>query len=615
MVEPDSSFTVFTDAPSLRRRLLSGSFQLLFWLFFHPTAWRSHLALVAPELRPNFCLADLGWPQWRSRDVWRLLLMSFLAWPLVAGGLIALGLWLAGQPGSVILLGIIVGLAVGTIASAAAGFAGSIVVGTAVGLAVSVVIGVGGMLAFGTVDSLVFTSPQLPVDLVAGTILGLAAGLAGGLGFGVAAGVAGSGARLQPGDSLLRQVGGVLAGVGIGAAAGRLSNLATGQLTIGMIVGIPFGVAVWLRTRRWGYSLLTGWLVAVAGSLTHVGDVTLGAGMLELLAVTAILASLFTLPYVLAERIAGPWAGAMAGALGAGSGFFLFTYPEQSFVPILLFSMAGVLLGLTLAWWRPVVMYPLLLLWNGLLLRLDERRVVQGRRSLLRLHSAFWDEAQRLRLLGLERHLLLVLTEQPAIGLAAMEYLSIGRQRWAVQQVQIELDARQLAACDSVQAIAGAHQRVVAGELAGPASALLRSFNRVSQDVDAALQQESLFNRRLTLSTVEDRLNRLLRELTSSNEPYADRFQPIAAGWRHVLAQATQRLAEETELRQEIDSPYIIGVPLTEAQEIFIGRTDISSRIEQLLLDRRRPPLLLYGQRRVGKTSLLNNLGRQRFEE
>lgn len=40
------------------------------------------------------------------------------------------------------------------------------------------------------------------------------------------------------------------------------------------------------------------------------------------------------------------------------------------------------------------------------------------------------------------------------------------------------------------------------------------------------------------------------------------------------------------------------------------GRSDIVARIEQLLLDRRRPPLLLYGQRRVGRTSLLRNLGR-----
>ncbi|MEO0685393.1 MAG: AAA family ATPase, partial [Cyanobacteria bacterium J06649_11] len=34
------------------------------------------------------------------------------------------------------------------------------------------------------------------------------------------------------------------------------------------------------------------------------------------------------------------------------------------------------------------------------------------------------------------------------------------------------------------------------------------------------------------------------------------------------------------------------------------------TRIEQLLLDRRCPPVLLYGQRRMGKTSLLNNLGK-----
>ena len=71
-----------------------------------------------------------------------------------------------------------------------------------------------------------------------------------------------------------------------------------------------------------------------------------------------------------------------------------------------------------------------------------------------------------------------------------------------------------------------------------------------------------------------------------------------------------RELAVAVELRQEIDSPYVIGVPLTHQQEIFVGRTDIGARIEQLLLDRRRPPLLLYGQRRTGKTSLLNNLGR-----
>ena len=57
-------------------------------------------------------------------------------------------------------------------------------------------------------------------------------------------------------------------------------------------------------------------------------------------------------------------------------------------------------------------------------------------------------------------------------------------------------------------------------------------------------------------------------------------------------------------------SPYIFGIPLAEHQEIFVGRSDIIKDIEKLLLDRLCPPLLLYGQRRTGKTSLLNNLGR-----
>ena len=76
------------------------------------------------------------------------------------------------------------------------------------------------------------------------------------------------------------------------------------------------------------------------------------------------------------------------------------------------------------------------------------------------------------------------------------------------------------------------------------------------------------------------------------------------------MAGRIQELTIEAESRQEIDNPYIVGVPLTERQEIFVGRSDVSVHIEELLLDQRRSPLLLYGQRRMGKTSLLNNLGR-----
>ena len=128
--------------------------------------------------------------------------------------------------------------------------------------------------------------------------------------------------------------------------------------------------------------------------------------------------------------------------------------------------------------------------------------------------------------------------------------------------------------------------------------------------VAAALAQSSAHNQRLGLSAVQQRLEALIAEADRSSDRYAARFRPVAALWRKLVAEHAQALGAAVELRQELDNPYVIGVPLTLAQELFVGRTDVSARIEQLLLDRRRPPLLLYGQRRMGKTSLLNNLGR-----
>ncbi|WP_414619228.1 hypothetical protein [Calothrix sp. CCY 0018] len=139
---------------------------------------------------------------------------------------------------------------------------------------------------------------------------------------------------------------------------------------------------------------------------------------------------------------------------------------------------------------------------------------------------------------------------------------------------------------------------------------ILNIFKCISEDTRAALNQTSNYNQRLVLINICEKLEPQIKGLRCNDNKYAPRFYPIATKWRDIISNYIEELAEETELRQEIDSPYIIGVPLTLQQQIFTGRDDIGTRIEQLLLDRRRPPLLLYGQRRMGKTSLFNNLGR-----
>lgn len=260
---------------------------------------------------------------------------------------------------------------------------------------------------------------------------------------------------------------------------------------------------------------------------------------------------------------------------------------------------------------RLVVICPLLKVWNNQLYILDKRRT-SIKPSLLCWHAGFWDEWQRQPLRGLDKHLILVMERNPDEGKAAIKYLSTRPQRLAAQTALIEMDARRIERCSDLKAIRQVYKNLTTRELELETlvSSLIRSFSRFSEDVDAALNQVTTYNQRQHLKAVADRLDALSRELTTSKDEYAIRLQSIPIRWSQIITKYVDELAKDSELRQEIDSPYITGVPLTEQQEIFVGRTDISKRIEQLLLDQRRPPLLLYGQRRMGKTSLLHNLGR-----
>jgi hypothetical protein len=281
-----------------------------------------------------------------------------------------------------------------------------------------------------------------------------------------------------------------------------------------------------------------------------------------------------------------------------------------AFTPVSTLDSSFLLLviGVTINLWRPVIFYPFFSLSNLLLYQLDKQRT--DNKTLLRWHSAFWDELQYIPLIGLDKHLILVIKRNPVEGQAALEYLNKSRQRWAAQAAQIELDIRRLEHCADVETIRQAHRILGTGELESSVSTLLNIFGDISENVDAALNQISVYNQRKLLNAVAERLNANLQEISRSSNKYAPRFYPIAQSWLNIISKHIEELVKATELRQEIDDPYIIGKPLNEQLEIFTGRTSIGLRIEQLLIDHRRPPLLLYGQRRMGKTSLLNNLGK-----
>jgi len=617
MTAPSLPHNAYTNSPEMHPNLILGSLQLLFWLFFCPAAWRNHIARIDPNLRPDFCLAELGKMQWHNPALRRLLLQSYLVLPFLPSLLIGLSLWKAWSSGD-IKHGVALGIAFGVTFS--------LVVSLVVGTTVSVAFGVVFSVMFGVTVSVVLLVPGMMIRVAGNMAVSVAISLT----VGVVSGVANNVVNQKETYSLTRQTGGIVVGILLGGVAFGVVFRATGSAaitvvdmvgsaTVSVALGVAIAMAIGVRTRhQWKRSVAVGIAVGVAvGVALHIMNNSIMENIVVLGVASGVVlgvffAALFVLPYAIAERIAGFWAGAIAGAL-AGSGFWLgatISYnPKISITYICWWGLMSVAGGITLSWWRPVLLFPFTAILNTLLYRLEGQRANRPS-NLLHYHSAFWDEYQRLPLLGLDGHIVLVAERNPAEGQAAIEYLSTSRQRWAAQAAQIELDARQLERCATTIAIGQIQQRLLVDELESPAGALFRSFNRISEDVSAALNQSSVYNQRLALTAVADRLDGLLRELTRSSDKYAVRFRPVAQRWCHTITVELDELTKAVEVRQEIDSPYIIGVPLTERQEIFVGRTELSRRIEQLLLDRRRSPLLLYGQRRTGKTSLLNNLGR-----
>ncbi len=652
----------YTDAPDLNPNLIWGSLQVLGWLLFHPAAWRNYVARIDPHLRPAFGLSERTRAQGRDPALRRLLIMGYGIIPGFTGLLCGLMIWGAlalAEPASAMtshtLVSVFYGAGVSVVCAmligvtfgmlcAGVGIGVGIASGIANGLTVGIVAGGGfetypvclgvlGGVVFSAAGSMISglvepTKGRLMTQKIGGSLIGL---LAGGAMFGIMFFAVSAGVNIVSGMLYHVAIGLVIGGI-VGAAVGGASvrrprptggaSVGRPRPTGGASVGRPrpMGGASVGRPRPTGGGWMTGILVgtliglaSIAMSMVTVGGTTTPTFAERMMFTTllgTVLCPLFLLPYVWIERVVGPVAGVVTVALSCGGGWALF-FAAQSDAPekLVILSLLGIAAGLTLNLWRPLLGYPLITAWNLLLYHLDERRGSQ-QPSLLRWHSAFWDEHQWLPLAGLDDHLILVLMRTPAEGQAAMAYLAHSRQRWAAQAAQIELDARKLAQCRDVRDIGEIYAAFEVGDLVGPAEALLRTFSQVSQDVAAALSQANLYNGRQTLRRVEADLDGLLQALTRSSEPYAERFRPIAKRWRAIIGEAIAELARLLEQRREIENPYTFGTPITKHQEIFVGRTDVSARIEQLLLARHCPPLLLYGQRRMGKTSLLNNLGR-----
>jgi AAA+ ATPase superfamily predicted ATPase len=97
-------------------------------------------------------------------------------------------------------------------------------------------------------------------------------------------------------------------------------------------------------------------------------------------------------------------------------------------------------------------------------------------------------------------------------------------------------------------------------------------------------------------------LEKMVRGFTQFSKSENRSFETLVKNSKKAIFDAV----ESEEKEEEFENPYITGIPLKlQNKELFVGRTEIGARLELLLRGQSSPPILLHGQRRMGKTSLL----------
>jgi len=152
----------------------------------------------------------------------------------------------------------------------------------------------------------------------------------------------------------------------------------------------------------------------------------------------------------------------------------------------------------------------------------------------------------------------------------------------------------------------------VPGELALEWKIAVRRFDSISMAVAQYLALHSEYRKGASLEKAMEDLEALRLTLAAANGWLAPRLLKVADEWRRLLKIEQSVFSARVRSMPDIPNPFMFGNPVGETQcSIFTGRHEIVRKIEDSILGAiQAPTLLLHGPRRMGKTSILNQLPR-----
>lgn len=134
---------------------------------------------------------------------------------------------------------------------------------------------------------------------------------------------------------------------------------------------------------------------------------------------------------------------------------------------------------------------------------------------------------------------------------------------------------------------------------------VLANLRRVVEDVQFVNRSVSRSARSLALNRALGELTKILNQADTLPQAEQGLIIDIAQTWKESLLQITGEVGEIS-ITKPVVNPYVVGDPVQ--GHLFVGREDIIRQLEELwVMGHQLQSIVLYGHRRMGKTSILLN--------
>jgi len=434
--------------------------------------------------------------------------------------------------------------------------------GVFLGLARGVVVGLAGGIAVGAAVTAF-------KGMSSGMASGLSVGIAAELIFATAAATTSRTMALSPTTltvAVLSVVAGVVGGVTVGVAVGAIG---------GMKYGFAEGITVLVAFALGGGAIL--WVAAgILGAKTSWALIGVAAGI--------------------ASAIAGGLGGTLAGGLAYGA-------VSMVGFSVAVNATAGLIVGMaSTACTLRLYYYPahLLFVWP----------VPRGK--WYRYHPVAWDNMCSIGFLGLDTLLVAFSEVSQDGGLAEIDRLiAIYRsQRALALRARVILLARNAGAVLDLSRLSAIVTRLPEGD-----TGFLHQTARVREWVGEIVRIQIRLNtieravlREPTAQVLCTEIENFQHRIAGFEEPLPSEFRAAAERWKDI---ANRQLREARAVVSAEPFPQVFraGDPVDRDREAFVSRSRVVGELEgQISLSTGCPGIVLYGRRRVGKSTVLKNL-------